>query len=328
MDFIFKSTNNYPFKKNMPAPSKNSKDKGKTPTQTKLSDYGKHADQRPSKDASSHGGASSISNEADAEMAETLAESPRGPDSSDLMLVKEEILKAVGELRSEFTVKLNGILKASEETSKQLSDCANRIGQAETRLSSVEDDCYTLKAKVEKLEGRNRVLEDKIVDMETRSRSNNVRLVNLPEGAESPDPCAFFESWLPDALDLHLRVPLVLERAHRIGPKRGTGDPPRPLIMKFQNYKQKTAVMEAAKRTDILYKDTRVRLYQDLATEVHKRRKQYDSVRKQLRELGLRHGIRPPATLLVTYRDETLIFNKPAEVEEFIHRVKEERSNQ
>lgn len=163
--------------------------------------------------------------------------------------------------------------------------------------------------------------------METRSRLSNIRLVNLPEGAEVPDPCSFLEGWLPEALDLApLRCPILLERAHRVGPRRDAGDPPRTLIMKFQSYKQKMLVMKAAKeKKDVLYKNKRVRLYNDLATEVHRQRKKYDNVRQQLRSLGLRHGIMPPAKLVVTYREQTHTFNMPTEAQEFINKIKEER---
>uniref|UniRef100_A0A3P9JBZ9 Uncharacterized protein n=1 Tax=Oryzias latipes TaxID=8090 RepID=A0A3P9JBZ9_ORYLA len=143
-----------------------------------------------------------------------------------------------------------------------------QIGEAEERVSAVEDECCFLKGKVEELEKRNKALEDKLFDMETRSRLNNIQVVGLPEGAEGPDPCSFLESWLADALDMGpLRSPLVLERA--------------PLIMRFLNYKQKVAVMNAArKKGDIRYKNINVQLYNDLATEVHKQRKQYKAVRK------------------------------------------------
>ncbi|KAE8278202.1 hypothetical protein D5F01_LYC23719 [Larimichthys crocea] len=128
------------------------------------------------------------------------------------------------------------------------------------------------------------------------------------------------KGWLPEALDLApLRCPILLERAHRVGPRRDAGDPPRTLIMKFQSYKQKMLVMKAAKEK----KD--VRLYNDLATEVHRQRKKYDNVRQQLRSLGLRHGIMPPAKLVVTYREQTHTFNMPTEAQEFINKIKEER---
>ncbi|KAK7915806.1 hypothetical protein WMY93_011567 [Mugilogobius chulae] len=102
-----------------------------------------------------------------------------------------------------------------------MTECTERMDEAEMRLSSVEDQQSDMKAEVERLGKRNKHLEEKLVDLETRSRLNNLRLVNLPEGAEGSDTCAFLEGWLPEALDLiPLRHPLAIERAHRIGPKR------------------------------------------------------------------------------------------------------------
>lgn len=245
---------------------------------------------------------------------------------SEFSGAKEEILMAINNLKSEFSTRLDGILTAVEEIRKELVDCTERITETETRLSTVEDGQAKLQETVQSLEKRNKALEDKVIDLETRSRLNNLRLVNLPEGAEVPDPCSFLEGWLPEALDLApLRCPIVLERAHRVGPRRDTEESPRTLIMKFQNYKQKMLVMKAAKaKKDVLYKNQHVRLYNDLATEVHRQRRKYDTVRQQLRNLGLRHGIIPPAKLVVTYREQTRTFNMPTEAQEFINQIKGE----
>lgn len=291
------------------------KKKGKTQTQPKLTDFGAQSmEQRVSKEANA--------NAANAN-ANTGAPEQSG---GELTGAKEEILTAINGLKSEFSTRLDGILTAIEETRKDLSDCTERMTQAETRLSTVEDEQAGLQDTVQKLERRNKVLEDKVVDMETRSRLNNLRLVNLPEGAEGSDACSFLENWIPEVLDMGpQRSPIVMERAHRVGPRRDADASPRTLIMKFLNYKQKMLVIKAAKaKKDILYKNQQVRFYNDLATEVHRQRKQYDSVRQQLRSLGLRHGIIPPAKLVVTYKERTHTFNTPSEAQDFIKRVKEE----
>lgn len=71
--------------------------------------------------------------------------------------------------------------------------------------------------------------------------------------------------------------------------------------MKYLNYRQKMAVIKAAiEKKDI--KNQQVRFYGDLTTEVYKQYRQYNSVRQQLRSLGLRHGILFPAKLVVTYK--------------------------
>ena len=294
----------------MPNTGKTSRDRGKTTTQAKLTGFGTQNMER------------SASKEANPD----TAAAPAQQCGSELGGAKEEILMAIDSLRSDFSTRLDGILTAVEETKKELVDCSERVTEAEIRLSTVEDEQAKLKETVRTLEKWNKTLEDKVVDMETRSRLKNLRLVNLPEGAEVPDPCSFLENWLPEVLDLApLRSPIVLERAHRVGPRRDTEETPRTLIMTFQNYKQKVIVMKAARsKKDVLYKNKHVRFYNDLATEVHRQRKKYDTVRQQLRSLGLRHGITHPAKLVVTYREQTHIFNTPTEAQEFVNKIKEE----
>ncbi|KAI2646140.1 LINE-1 type transposase domain-containing protein 1 [Labeo rohita] len=241
-------------------------------------------------------------------------------------MAKDEILGEIHNLKSEFTGRFDGVLKAIEETRKEVTECTERMAGAEVRLSNVEDEQVDLKTVVESLQTRNKHLEDKVVDMETRLRLNNLRLVGLPENSEGFDMCGFLESWLPDALELNpMRHPLVLERAHRIGPKRDTNTSPRTVIMRFLNYKQKEIVLRTAKtKKDIFYKNQRVKLFADVAMEVHRQRKQFDVVRDQLRKLGVRHGILSPATLVLTYKEKVHKFTSPVEAKIFTQKIQME----
>lgn len=77
-----------------------------------------------------------------------------------------------------------------------------------------------LQKKMKNLEGKNKYLEEKVLDLEAHSHRSNVRLVNLPEGAEGKDTCGFLESWIPEALELtQLQGAITVERAHRLGPR-------------------------------------------------------------------------------------------------------------
>lgn len=177
------------------------------------------------------------------------------------------------------------------------------------------------------LKKKNKGLEEKVLDLEARSRRSNLRLVNLPEGAEGEDACAFLENWLPEALNLALlRTALIVERAHRVELKSTSNTAaPRTLIMKFLNYKDKTTVIKAARaKRPILFKNPQVRLYEDLTTGVHKKQKEFDAVRQQLRAMGIRYGMIPPARLLVTHNGQSRIFNQPAEAENFVRNLRAE----
>lgn len=302
----------------MPIGGKLSKDKPKS-SQPKLTDFGSQSAERI---ANKEAAAASMEDGADSRCGSSDAVSGTGKDQQ-LLMVKDAILGEIRNLKEEFTGRFDGVLKAIEETRKEILDCTERLTQAEVRLSTAEDEQVNLKSAVERLEKRNKYLEDKVIDAETRSRLNNLRAVGLPEGSEGHDMCAFLENWLPEALDLtHMRAPLVLERAHRVGPKRDNDAPPRPVIMRFLNYKQKDMVFKAAKvKKDVLYKNRRVRLYIDMATEVHRQRKQFDGVREQLRQLGVRHGILSPATLVLTYNEVVHKFTSPEEAKNFVRRI-------
>lgn len=126
----------------------------------------------------------------------------------------EEILTVIRSLKSEFSTRLDGIMNVVEEVRKEMVDCTERITQMEMHISTVEDKHAKLCQALQTLEKTNKTVEGKVVDMEMWARLNNVRLVKMPEGAESLDMCAFLEGWLPDALDLGpLRCLLQLERA-------------------------------------------------------------------------------------------------------------------
>lgn len=259
----------------------------------------------------------SLTSEEPADGSKDKAAEESGPMSS-------VILTAINDMKTEFSTRFDGILSAIENVRKDITDCAERVTEAETRISTTEDNVASLQTKVQVLENKNKDLEEKLLDLETRSRRSNLRLVNLPEGAEGDDACGFLENWLPDALELSLgRTKLTVERAHRIGPRAHNSPSPRTLIMKFLNFRDKELVMRAAKtKREVRYKNQAVRFFQDVAAGVHKKQKEFDEVRRQLRSMGLRYGIIPPVRLIVTYKERSFIFNNRVEAEDFIKRIR------
>ncbi len=150
------------------------------------------------------------------------------------------ILTTINDMKTKFSTRFDGILSAIESVRKDITDCVERVTEVETRISTTEDNVTLLQIKVQVLENKNKDLEGKLLDLETRSRRSNLRLVNLPEGAEGEDTCAFLENWLPDVLDLPLGcTKLMVERAHRIRPRAHNSPSPRMLIMKFLSFRDK-----------------------------------------------------------------------------------------
>ncbi|KAL0194880.1 hypothetical protein M9458_008452, partial [Cirrhinus mrigala] len=258
------------------------------PTQSKLSDF----TPKLSSEASCEANVSCEVSETNTNTCQAMeVENDKPTEREKTAESLDAVLAAIANLKSDFSSKLDGILSAIETVRKDVNECAKRVGEAEVWISATEDSITTLEAKVRTLENNNKDLEDKVLDLEARSRRSNLRLVNLPEGAEGEDACVFLENWLPEVLNLApLRTALTLERAHRVGQKSTSNTvAPRTMIMKFLNYKDKMIVIRAARaKGQILFKNRPVRFYEDLATGVHKKQKEFDAVRQQLRSMGIR----------------------------------------
>ena len=241
----------------------------------------------------------------------------------------QPILEAIRDLKTDFCSRFDGVLAAIEGVRKEVGECLGRVKSAETRISETEDTVRDLVARVRSLENKNKVMEDKIVDLEARSRRSNLRLVNLPEGAEGTGACSFLEAWIPEALGLTSpNTKPILESTHRVGPRSDPSAPTRTLIMKFMNDRDKMRVLNAVRnKKQILYKDRAVRFYPNLAAEIHKKHKAFDAVRQKLRNMGIRNGLRFPAKLLLTHNGNTQLSDNPSTVEDFIRRIQEEETH-
>ncbi len=125
------------------------------------------------------------------------------------------VLAAINSMRMEFSSRFDGVMTAIESMRKEISDCTERASQAELQISGAKDDVASLQIKLQTLESKHKTLEDKVLDLESCLRRNNLRLVGLPEGVGGQDPCLFLEKWIPEALNnTALQSSVVLERAH------------------------------------------------------------------------------------------------------------------
>lgn len=140
--------------------------------------------------------------------------------------------------------------------------------------------------------------------------------MNLPEKAEKGNAAAFLVKWLTDTLGPEtFPAPLVTERAHRL-PGAPRSSAPRVMIMKFLNFHDKIRVMQAArKKGKIMYEDHNVMFFQDISTELHRKRKRFDDVKRRLRDLKIDYGIIYPAKLRLFHEGKPHVFADPAGVE-------------
>ncbi|KAK7945246.1 hypothetical protein WMY93_000974 [Mugilogobius chulae] len=148
--------------------------------------------------------ASSASNMDDNELREAKGKDGDGEGKFD------QILNELRDFRKENKEQLSAMRKDISGISKRMDEAEERIITAENHIQSAEDLLMEL-AK------RQSQVEEKLVDLEGRSRRDNVRIYGVVEGAEdnASSVINFIETLLGNGLGLSSTVALGIERAHR-----------------------------------------------------------------------------------------------------------------
>lgn len=81
-----------------------------------------------------------------------------------------------------------------------VSDHGQHIISLETSAESDDQRIHTLKVKLVALADSNNKLLAKTMDLESRIRRNNSRIIGLPESIEGPTPTMFFSKLLDEVL--------------------------------------------------------------------------------------------------------------------------------
>ncbi|KAF4073558.1 hypothetical protein AMELA_G00244500 [Ameiurus melas] len=184
-----------------------------------------------------------------------------------------------------------------EEISSKTDLVIRRVGDEKQRVSELEEHSRSTAARVAELEGALERTLDRLDDLENAKLfSKDILIVGLREGTEGADPLKFFETWVPDVLgmrDGNKRV--ALQRARRTGAQKRAQ--PRAVLVRFRNYRDKRAVLEAARDKDRVRVQGRKVSFRDFAFSVQKKRAETACARKQLLKAGFKHSFIYPADM-------------------------------
>ena len=162
------------------------------------------------------------------------------------------------ELRSAFIsleAKLDTVQATVTDFGERIASLESNANLTEERIQALEVSCSTLSETCAKL---------KNIDLEGRSRRNNIRIAGLPESIEGPRPTTFFSDVLKEIFgDQVLQTPPELDRAHRsLAAKPRQGDRPRPVIVCLHRHQTKEIIVREARkrRNDLKYRSTSTRI--------------------------------------------------------------------
>ncbi|KAJ1201946.1 hypothetical protein NDU88_005750 [Pleurodeles waltl] len=139
--------------------------------------------------------------------------------------------------------KIDSLSYRMDRMTECLEKHAERFDQSERRVSEVEDGQAELATGHARLSTEVSSLQTKVDDLEARSRRNNLRIVGVAESTAIDNIEGFIERLLVQLLGHAAFSDLfVVERAHRsLAARPPLGAPPRPIIARLLNYRDRDA---------------------------------------------------------------------------------------
>ena len=168
-------------------------------------------------------------------------------------IIKEEL--------GEHEKKLNEILKSQlQNTNERLDKISNEVLEitksSDLTQGKLDEELAIVKNDISKIKSDMQVLEDdlldpnevskKLIELEDRSRRNNLRFDGLMEDPnETWDDC---ERKVQDFLlnKLNIEGNIEINRCHRFGKRRGSR--PRTIVCRFLRFKDKQKIIQNAKK--------------------------------------------------------------------------------
>lgn len=238
----------------------------------------------------------------DGKVASQASGSSRGAaEGSAPNITPSDLLEAIKELKSELKGDNDRMSKdinsLHQEMSSKLDNLTEemlglkeRVKETEIRVGQMEDVTTEMTEVLATAMKQHKTLQQKLTDLESRSRRNNIRIFGLAEGEEGNSVIRFISDLLKRELTLPGDLDLKIKRAHRsLAPKPRPEAHPRPLIINFQEFTTKELVLkEAWKKGKIQLGNRPIFFDHDYAAEVVQQRREYKEIKKCLKERGIR----------------------------------------
>ena len=181
-------------------------------------------------------------------------------------VVKEELLNHDIKIKELIDTNVKNTNERLDQLSSDINDLKESLEFTEqdidNKLIKGENELKDLKTDVKAIENdllNPDEVSDKLVELEDRSRRNNLRIDGIEESPdETWETC---ENKIKDIIKekLDIETDVELDRCHRMGKKRGNR--PRTLICRFTKFKDKQCVLSNARKL----KGTNIYIYGDFS---------------------------------------------------------------
>lgn len=171
---------------------------------------------------------------------------------------------------------LNQLLSGQKEIQKRLDAMELKLKNVEALASNVKE----LSSKVSGLEKTVRILENKLVDLEDRSRRNNVLVFGIAEKpGETTDDLK--QSVVEGVFKTMMGVQVSsTERIHRVGRKQSAR--PRPVVLRLMDYREKDLIFKNCFKL----KGNTISVSEDFSAVTRQKRKKLWDSAAEIRKAG------------------------------------------
>ena len=241
------------------------------------------------------------------------------------------ILSAIDGMSNKMVERFKSLEASLQASKTTLAEHASRLSAVGVMASDHDGRLAALKLQAQHLGDANTALQDKVVDLEARSRRQNIKIIGLPVNTECSRPVEFVASLIENLLGKeHFPKHIEVDHAHSLGGQAANGaNRPRILIARIHNYRVKELIMRlAAQQSLLMYQGQRIRIFPDFPVDIMKQRQLFEDIMKRLKSAGLCTRFIYPARLRVTHGNVTSTFNDPEEAEIFAKQFCQVRMSQ
>uniref|UniRef100_A0A3B3DIY2 L1 transposable element RRM domain-containing protein n=1 Tax=Oryzias melastigma TaxID=30732 RepID=A0A3B3DIY2_ORYME len=246
-------------------------------------------------------------------LSKTLREDISSDIREQMKALKDELRGEMTMIRQECKADINALKKELSPQLQALSntqrEAANTQCEMRRSLSDMSDRVVTLEKSHQALFDKHEKLSEKYMDLENRSRRQNLRIVGISEDAEGGHPSRFVADLLQQILGAeNFDAPPMIDRAHRtLAPKPRAGE---QKILQLSREKGK-----------LFYKGSPVHIFPDITPEVGRLRAAFNPVKAKLRAAGVPYSLYFPARLAITVKGSRHMFTGPQAAETFARNI-------